>query len=98
MSTSVNDDAQARGTPAAAALQAQKRAVAPDGNYKGFVAGVFSGIAKLSGESARLVPKEDTSLTPPSRPSLRHDQSTVTDFEHRTIQRAIGMSQADIEK
>lgn len=59
MSTSVNDDAQAKGTPVAAALQAQKRVVAPDGNYKGFVAGVFSGIAKLSGKTARLLPRQD---------------------------------------
>jgi len=55
MSTSVNDDrAPASNTQAAAALQAQKRVVVPDGNYKGFVAGVFSGIAKLSGKTARL--------------------------------------------
>jgi len=58
MSASVDDDkAPARNTPAAAALQAQKGVVVPDGNYKGFVAGVFSGIAKLSGKIARLEKK-----------------------------------------
>ena len=48
MSASVNDD-----LPPASSLQTMQTAPqtvkVPNGNYKGFVAGVFSGIAKLSG-------------------------------------------------
>ena len=48
MSASVNDVVPPVSSPTEAQT-AQKRVVVPDGNYKGFVAGVFSGIAKLTG-------------------------------------------------
>ena len=48
MSASVNDVVPPVSSPIEAQT-AQKRVVVPDGNYKGFVAGVFSGIAKLTG-------------------------------------------------
>ena len=53
MSASVNDDLPPASSLPTAQTAPQKVKV-PDGNYKGFVAGVFSGIAKLSGTSSSI--------------------------------------------
>ena len=40
-------------------------------NYRGFVAGVFSGIGKLSGEHVNFTSRSREALIPFSRPSVR---------------------------
>ena len=58
-----------------------KHAPASNGSYKGFVAGVFSGIAKLTGQSGqnRLVDMSTNRLY--SWAPFRHDQGPTTDVQ-----------------
>lgn len=69
------------------------------GAYKGFVAGVFSGIAKLSGESFRpstcSVKVADRSC---SWSSVRYDQSPITNVRDDSVQRTIGLPDANTTK
>ena len=47
-------------------------------HYRGFVAGVFSGIAKLSGTALALNASYKNTTNNSSRPPLRHGQSPLT--------------------
>lgn len=54
-------------------------------NYKGFVAGVFSGVAKLTGESRNIYDNRLWLIFDDSRPSIRHDQGPPPDFQQEPI-------------
>ena len=60
-------------------------------NYKGFVAGVFSGVAKLSGTNVLSQYKEEAANLGCSRPPFRYHQSSVADKREVSIQRASGL-------
>lgn len=69
------------------------------GAYKGFVAGVFSGIAKLSGESFRpstcFVKATDQSC---SWSPIRYDQSPIANVRDDSVQRTIRLPDANTTK
>jgi hypothetical protein len=64
--------------------------------YRGFVAGVFSGIAKLSG---MFIFQEQTTLAnEDSWPSLRYHQSPPTNYRQVTVSRTSRLSVTDTEE
>lgn len=75
--------------------QAQPARAAVHSNYKGFVAGVFSGISKLSGKYAWLSQGGASTNPGKSRPSLRYDQGSPTNLGKVAIQRTSALSGAD---
>lgn len=66
--------------------------------YRGFVGGVFSGIAKLSGMCLRSGIMKPDADTEDSGTSVRHHQGPPTDHRQVAIQGAVGLSATDIEK
>lgn len=68
----------------------QTPSVPKGGNYKGFVAGVFSGIAKLSVGyvDALFLYTEARTNNALQQPSLRHNKSSPTDLQAFAIPRA----------
>lgn len=73
----------------------QRSESAQHSNYKGFVAGVFSGISKLSGRIPAPSNEHRQDLMFVSRPSVRHHQSTSTDERKDSVQGASGLSLTD---
>ena len=73
------------------AVKMEKKVSKASHDYKGFVAGVFSGIAKLSGLSHRPMFLSHLLIWIYSRPPLRHDQSASSDNGLDSFQRPLAM-------
>lgn len=81
----------------AAKAPTQQDVKASPSNYKGFVAGVFSGIAKLSVRRRKPYCKKEL-LICVGRPPLRHNQSEATNFNLGAIFWAFRLSAQDSTK
>ena len=67
-------------------------------HYRGFVAGVFSGIAKLSGTALACNAFYGHIANSSSRPPLRHCQSPLTNNRQVALPRASGLFIANSEE
>ena len=69
-------------------------------NYRGFVAGVFSGVAKLSGTSpaSHRTPVRDLKLIPRSGAPVRYHKGPTADHRPFALPRTAGLSDADTAK
>ncbi len=66
-----------------------------NGNYKGFVAGVFSGIAKLSVGYVRLVFIRYATVLNSRQAPFRYDQGPPPDRTEVSIRRSLGLRRAN---
>lgn len=82
-------------SPPVAVQQNQKPATSAKRDYKGFVAGVFSGIAKLSGMFISTLFLIIILIKMNSRPPLRHSQGPPPDDAGFALQRPAAVRPAD---